>query len=91
MSTQKQTLTALPTPTGDTTLARIAELLTALEAIKPLYEELDALVVEYVAAHGTGPTPAGIEVVDNFADRNTVFRVAGVKRFEAKRIKEKKK
>lgn len=72
--------------------ARIAEIKTQLEAVKPLYDELDIMTVSLShrmreenctesMIHAGGDKY--VEVIDNFAEKNTVFRPAGVKRFEA--------
>ena len=67
-------------------ISRIAAIKAQLEAIKPLYEELDTLTVQLADS-----VPAGtsfilgddtVTLVDNFAEKNTVFRPTGVKRFE---------
>ena len=68
-----------------TKLARILDIQAELDARKALYEELDNLVLELRAAGFTSTDLNGMrmELVDNFAEgKNTVFRPAGVKRFE---------
>lgn len=69
-------------------LERIVAVKAKIDAVKPLYEELDDLTMELqeevevdqlLQAKGD----AFVRIVDNFAEKNTVFRVAGVKRFEA--------
>ncbi len=70
---------------------RIAQIKDQLEAQKPLYEELDNLTLELHEILGDGgfkyPTneeiPRFVSVIDNFSEKNTVFRPASVKRFEA--------
>lgn len=72
---------------------RIAEIRNQLDAVKPLYEELDVLTLELQTISGspsstpkyqTNTTPVMyVSVVDNFLDRNTVFRPTGVRRFES--------
>jgi hypothetical protein len=70
---------------------RIAQIKDQLEAVKPLYEELDALTVEFTQCGYFGnkkfatdeATPRFVSIVDNFSEKNTVFRPAGVKRFES--------
>lgn len=70
---------------------RIAEIKDSLEMAKPLYEELDELVLELhdeLVEEGLGNTLKTedgrfVELVDNFAEKNTVFRPAVVRRFEA--------
>lgn len=88
-----------------TKAVRLVQLKAALEANKPLYEELDRLTLELKDAMGTTAFPVTlteqesmylhngeakfiaqnqvITINDNFAEKNTVFRPAGVKRFEA--------
>lgn len=69
----------------DKKLARILSINAELEQRKALYAELDALVLELQAAGFKSADLEGmrLELVDNFADgKNTVFRPAGVKRFE---------
>lgn len=69
---------------------RLVELEATLEAVKPLYAERDKLTLELVKLEvKTIPLTfledeRMIEVVDNFAEKNTVFRPAGVRRFEVK-------
>lgn len=66
-------------------LARILDIKKELDLRKALYEELDTLVLELQGAgfKQTDLDGMRIELVDNFADgKNTVFRPAGVKRFE---------
>lgn len=72
---------------------RIAQIRDQLDAVKPLYEELDELTLELHTISGassstpkyqTNTTPVKyVSVVDNFMDRNTVFRPTGVRRFES--------
>lgn len=69
----------------DETLKRVLEITQELEVRKALYAELDALVLELQAAGFASVTLDGQRVTlqDNFAGgKNTVFRPAGVKRFE---------
>lgn len=66
-------------------LKRVIDIVKELEVRKELYAELDRLTLELQAESFTATTLDGmfIELVDNFADgKNTVFRPAGVKRFE---------
>lgn len=72
---------------SDTTkLAKLLSLHQALEERKALYAELDALVLELQSEGFSHAVFEGLEItlVDNFAAANTVFRPAGVKRYEAK-------
>ncbi len=67
-------------------LSRVIELQRELDIRKDLYTELDMLVMQlqsegFVDAEFEGYL---LKVVDNFADTNTCFRPAGVKRFELK-------
>lgn len=60
-----------------------------IEAIKPCYEELDKLTLELKDLVGVESyviedrTLIGVQVVDNFAEKNTAFRVASIQRFKA--------
>lgn len=65
-------------------LIRLLEVHKELEARKVFYEEYDKLVAELRAEGFTHEILEGFDMtlVDNFADKNTVFRPAGVKRFE---------
>lgn len=69
-------------------IQRIIDLKARLDANKPLYEELDRLVLELKGTLGVSNEVTAfdhyVEVVDNFAEKNTVFRPCGVKRFEVK-------
>ncbi len=68
-------------------IARVLELQAELDLRKELYAELDRLTLE-LHAEGFQSEELGeglrIELVDNFKDGNTVFRVAGVKHYELK-------
>jgi hypothetical protein len=66
---------------------RIAAIKTQLEAAKPLYDELDELTGELGEVAEVNQTLSTndsrfITLVDNFADKNTVFRPAAVRRFD---------
>lgn len=67
-------------------LKRLLEIRAELEANKPLYAELDAIVVELSKKVKREYVVGGflIEIVDNFATKNTCFRPAAVKRFDVK-------
>lgn len=72
-------------------LKRVIDIQRELDIRKALYDELDMLT-EQLQAEGfeaAGLDGLTIVLVDNFAEKNTVFRPAGVKRFEIK-IKEAK-
>lgn len=75
-----------PTTNLDSVLARLAEVEAALGLMKKLYEEKELLTMQLKQL-----VPVGQEVtygdfvfsvVDNFAEKNTVFRPAAVKRFD---------
>lgn len=61
-----------------------SEIMDVLEAQKRLYARLDELTL---ALKDQEIGRLGLMVVDNFAQKNVAFRVAGVKRFELKRVK----
>jgi hypothetical protein len=65
---------------------KIIEIQKQLDEMKPLYKEIDELVCELVAANVTTVEVKDQKVIilDNFSDKNTVFRTTGVKRYEAK-------
>lgn len=66
---------------------RIAEIKGVIEKVKPLYDELDDLTVELGEVAEVNQTLATndgrfVTLIDNFAEQNTVFRPAAVKRFD---------
>ncbi len=67
---------------------RAAEVLAQLEAMKPLYNEIDKLTEELREAGITnivvGTTV--LQIVDNFASKNTMFKPTAFKRFELKKV-----
>lgn len=74
-------------------ILRLRQVVLQLEAVKPLYAEQDALIAMLLEQGFKGATLSDgstATLVDNFVDpktglaRNTVFRPAGVKRFEIK-------
>lgn len=67
-------------------LKRLLEIRAQLEANKPLYAELDSIVVELSKKVKREYVIGGllIQIVDNFATKNTCFRPAAVKRFDVK-------
>lgn len=67
-------------------LARVIELQRELDIRKDLYTELDMLAMQLQDEGFKDAVLEGMVVtlVDNFLDVNTVFRPAGVKRFELK-------
>lgn len=72
-------------------LKRVIDIQRELDLRKDLYAELDMLTMQLQAEGFESADLQGlhIELVDNFAKGNTVFRVAGVKHYEIK-IKEAK-
>lgn len=70
----------------DELIKQALDLVARLEERKALYAELDAVTLAlrdcgFVSTELDGLT---LSLVDNFAEGNTVFRPAGVKRFELK-------
>jgi hypothetical protein len=71
-------------------VTRLIEIECILEGCKPLYEEKDTISLQLNALVGTGPDKAlfvgdkVVSVIDNFADKNCVFRPAAVRRIEVK-------
>lgn len=65
-------------------LARILSIQRELDLRKELYSELDALVLELQAGGFRSADLEGMrmELVDNFSEKNTCFRPAGIKRYE---------
>jgi len=66
---------------------RIAEVKSSLEAVKPLYDELDELTAELQELAEVNQTLATndgrfVTLIDNFADKNVVYRPAAVRRFD---------
>lgn len=61
---------------------RAKEIQVYLDSVKPLYAELDEITVELAGQRGLAKY--GCIVVDNFATKNTSYKVAAVKRFELK-------
>ena len=69
----------------DQALVRILEITKELEVRKELYAELDNIILQLQKSgfHAADINGMHLELVDNFAEgKNTVFRPAGVKRFE---------
>lgn len=70
---------------------RLLEIEAERERMKALYAEYDAIVATLIsrgAVLHTTPDGQAWELRDNFATANTVFRPAGVKRFEFVTVKE---
>jgi hypothetical protein len=67
-------------------IERALKIQQSLEQNKPLYQELDEIVLKLANEGFTSDKFENVEVeiVDNFASKNTCFKVAGVKRFELK-------
>jgi hypothetical protein len=66
---------------------RLAEIKDMLEAQKPLYQELDDLILELNEMADVGETlktndARFVTLIDNFSEKNTCFKVAGVRRFD---------
>jgi hypothetical protein len=83
-------------------VARLAEVEAVLDVTKKLYAERDELTLKLKEMVGIDYEVSSgdivFKVVDNFAEKNTVFRPAGVRRFDlvtdslsARMIKEMKK
>ncbi len=67
-------------------IERALKIQQKLEENKPLYKELDEIVLNLASQGFSHDTLENLEIelVDNFADKNTCFKVAGVKRFDLK-------
>lgn len=65
-------------------LLRAKEIKDILDNQKPLYEELNAIVSELSLRDIPETQVAGLyfSIVDNFANKNTVFKATGVNRFD---------
>lgn len=65
-------------------LSRIIDLQREIDLRKELYSELDRIVLELRSEGFSQADQDGLRLTlrDNFAEENTVFRPAGVKRFE---------
>lgn len=71
-------------------LKRAVDIQKQLDAVKKLYGEMDEITTQLVEGgfEMSELEQHKIMLVDNFKTKNTVFKVAGVKRFELK-IEEK--
>lgn len=58
-------------------------LMSTLEGYKKLYQRIDEITLALKDQDMEG---TGLEVVDNFEQKNVVFRPAGVRRFELKKV-----
>lgn len=72
-------------------LRRVIDIQAELNVRKALYTELDMLTLQLQADGFVSAELDGllVELVDNFAKDNTVWRVAGVKHYELKTKKVK--
>lgn len=73
---------------------RLKFLLEKIEKIKSIYQEIDDLSCELYKASSNIikiDKTSSIEIKDNFASENKIFRTTCVKRFEAKILKRKLK
>ena len=75
-----------PEPTTQEVLARLLMLKAQTEAMKAVYEEIDQLTAMLMAQVGLNNEQQfggkAVTVIDNFAEKNTVYRPAAVKRFD---------
>lgn len=67
-------------------IERALKIQQELEHNKPLYKEMDEIIIQLAREGFTGADLGNIQVelVDNFEEKNTCFKVAGVKRFDLK-------
>lgn len=65
---------------------RAIEIKQQLDAMKPLYDELDKITMQILESGRTigETTKATVILVDNFEDKNCVFKPAAIRRFELK-------
>lgn len=56
-----------------------------LESAKPLYNRLDELTIALKGNEEILPA-YGLQMIDNYSEKNTVWRAHGIKRFELKKI-----
>lgn len=62
-------------------VTELKEIKSKLEKVKPLYDRLDKITIELIGQDISG---FGLAVIDNFKDKNCVFRPAAVRRYEIK-------
>lgn len=62
-------------------IAKAKRLQVQLEQVKPMYSELDQITA-IIVKNKSKAERHGVKVVDNFALRNTQFKVAHFKRFD---------
>ncbi len=57
-----------------------------IDSVKDLYKEMDAIIDKLISSGFETLSYKGrvISLIDNFKNKNTCFRVAGIKRFELK-------
>lgn len=70
-----------------TLMAKAAEIKAKLDAVKPLYDEMDKLTMQIAELTQPGEYEIPdyeVTLVDNFAQKNVCFRPAAVRRFELK-------
>lgn len=70
--------------------ARAAEILAQLEKVKPLYSELDEITI-FLQSTGTANFEVdGVHftIIDNFINKNSVFKATAIRRFEIKKASE---
>ena len=60
------------------------DIMSRIEATKQLYKDLDELIL--LLKDVPNLEKYGVELRDNFAEKNVVFRPAGVRRFELRRL-----
>jgi hypothetical protein len=58
-------------------------LMSAVEDYKKMYQRIDEITL---ILQGEDLSGTGLAVVDNFAEKNVVWRPAGVRRFELKKV-----
>ena len=65
-------------------LAKATRLKARIDAVKPLYQELDDIIDELLKANFRGVVTKThlFRIVDNFALKNVCFRPAAIRRFE---------
>lgn len=63
-----------------------AKVIAELESAKALYQKLDSLTDQLNGACPKLLAKHGIQVVDNFASKNSVWKSSCVRRFELKKV-----
>lgn len=58
-------------------------IMATLDTVKPLYRRQDEITLLLI---GQNIADSGWAVVDNYADKNTCFKLAAIKRFELKKV-----